>query len=63
MFDLNFGRAKAGEVMTLIKLNSIIGLFQLAVAKEDGRHWGFARGHPPYYWPSLNTLNFLDRTG
>ena len=22
-----------------------------------------ARGHPPYYWPRLNTLDFLDRTG
>lgn len=27
------------------------------------RHEGFARGHPPYYWPRLNTLNFLDLTG
>ena len=31
--------------------------------KKNGRHQGFARGHPPYYWPGLNTLNFLDRTG
>ena len=31
--------------------------------KKDDRHEGFARGHPPYYWPRLSTLNFLDLTG
>ena len=35
----------------------------MEIIKKNGRHQGFARGHPPYYWPGLNTLNFLDRTG
>ncbi len=30
---------------------------------KNDRHEGFARGHPPYYWPRLSTLNFLDLTG
>ena len=30
---------------------------------KDDRHEGFARGHPPYYWPRLITLNFPDLTG
>lgn len=30
---------------------------------KNDRHVGFARGHPPYYWPRLNALNFLDLTG
>ena len=30
---------------------------------QNDRHAGFARGHPPYYWPRLNPLNFLDLTG
>jgi hypothetical protein len=31
--------------------------------RKNNRHPGFARGHPPYYWPGLNTLDFPDRTG
>lgn len=31
--------------------------------KVNGRHRGFARGHPPYYWPGLSELNFPDQTG
>ena len=27
------------------------------------QYQGFARGHPPYYWPGSNHLNFRDRTG
>ncbi len=30
---------------------------------KNDRHEGFARGHPPYYWPRLSGLNFLDLTG
>ena len=33
------------------------------IESKKERHVGFARGHPPYYWPRLNTLDFLDRTG
>eukprot|EP00981_Chlorochromonas_danica_P003300 scaffold642_cov166-Ochromonas_danica.AAC.17 len=32
------------------------------IVTENDRHEGFARGHPPYYWPRLSTLNFLDLT-
>jgi hypothetical protein len=31
--------------------------------EKNDRHEGFARGHPPYYWPRLSGLNFLDLTG
>ena len=27
------------------------------------QYQGFARGHPPYYWPGSNRLNFRDQTG
>ena len=31
--------------------------------KQNIQYQGFARGHPPYYWPGSNHLNFRDRTG
>jgi hypothetical protein len=47
------------------KLPLIRGRFDVAmiVKMKNDRHQGFARGHPPYYWPGLGTLNFLDLTG
>ena len=29
---------------------------------SDEQHPGFARGHPPYYWPGSKEFNFRDQT-
>ena len=39
------------------------GVENVSDSQKNERHVGFARGHPPYYWPRLALLNFLDRTG
>jgi hypothetical protein len=52
-------------VFSILEFERILFLerkFQFQKMKND-RHQGFARGHPPYYWPGLSTLNFLDLTG
>ena len=36
---------------------------QEAAQQQNVQYQGFARGHPPYYWPGSNHLNFRDRTG
>ena len=29
---------------------------------QNEQHPGFARGHPPYYWPGSKEFNFRDQT-
>ena len=53
-------RDPQGPIREGLRQKMVVG--QAARGKND-RHVGFARGHPPYYWPRLNALNFLDLTG
>ena len=58
MKDVN-AKAKANKQAVEDIYSTNVGIKK----SKNVRHEGFARGHPPYYWPRLSGLNFLDLTG
>ena len=46
-----------------MKTKIMYNVNQNIVIVKNIQYQGFARGHPPYYWPGSNHLNFRDRTG